>query len=428
MSEGNRPFSNEDPLKTAMRGKTGLLLPNLKVFTIISALQHFLTLLKNKFKMTSIPIRIHVYFWILAGLIGWISTFTFIGTVIWMVVILISVLVHEYGHALTAICFGQKASISLVGFGGVTKRVGKKKLEAWKEFLIVLNGPVAGILLYILARYVLETYGQHMGSILQYSLTVAVYINLFWTVINLFPVLPLDGGQLLKIVLERIFGFKGLQFAGLLSLIICVSLGLVAFAFGLVLGGVIFFMLAFENFQSWKTLRTMSETDRDQTLWQQMKLAESALKSGEIDHAWKILDGITQGVHKGILYITAIEHKAEILLLKHDFEGAYRLIQPALDQISDQFVAVAFKLAYRVGDMDKVIELGTRAYQLVPNYEIAFVNAMAHAHKGEERQAVGWLQRAQTDGAPYFSELLAKREFDSIRSTPSFQALLKTAN
>jgi stage IV sporulation protein FB len=375
--------------------------------------------------MTFIPIRIHIYFWLLAGLIGWLSTFSVVGTLIWMAVILVSVLFHEYGHALTATYFGQKVMISLEGFGGVTKRRGNNKLESWQEFLIVLNGPIAGFLLYFAARYLLDAYGKDMGSIVNYSLTVAVYINLFWTIINLFPVLPLDGGQLVKIILEKIFGFKGVQYTGLLSLILCVVIGLAGFAFGYVFAGVVFFMLAFENFQSWKTLQSMTDADRDQTLWEQMKLAENALKEGDFDRAWTSLDTVTQGAQKGMLYIKAIEHKAEILLLKQDFEGAYKIIHPVLSQLSDQFVPVAFKLAYRLGDLDQAIGLGQRAYQLNPNYEIAFVNALAHARKNEEKPAVGWLQRAQADGAPRFKELLEKNEFDSIRSSPPFQSLLK---
>ncbi len=35
--------------------------------------------------------------------------------------------------------------------------------------------------------------------------------NLFWTIVNLLPVLPLDGGQLLRIVLEAAFGVKDLR-------------------------------------------------------------------------------------------------------------------------------------------------------------------------------------------------------------------------
>ena len=47
-----------------------------------------------------IPIAIYPFFWILAAAIGWLNTFNFPGTLIWMVIIVGSVLVHEFGHVL----------------------------------------------------------------------------------------------------------------------------------------------------------------------------------------------------------------------------------------------------------------------------------------------------------------------------------------
>ena len=67
---------------------------------------------------SKIPIKIYPFFWILAIGIGWLNSMTLMGTAIWTVVIIISVVVHEYGHALTAMAFGQTAVIQLVGLGG----------------------------------------------------------------------------------------------------------------------------------------------------------------------------------------------------------------------------------------------------------------------------------------------------------------------
>src|SRR5262249_30239367 len=97
-----------------------------------------------------IPIRIHPLFWLLAILIGWISSNTPIGTALWVLVILISVIVHEYGHALTAIAFGQRARIDLIVTGGLTQRSGPV-LKLWKEFFVILNGPLAGLALYAIS-------------------------------------------------------------------------------------------------------------------------------------------------------------------------------------------------------------------------------------------------------------------------------------
>ena len=86
----------------------------------------------------------------MAALIGWLNTQTIQGALEWTVMIFVSVLFHEFGHALTAVSFGQIARIDLLGFGGLTQRHGPK-LNLWKEFLIVLNGPCAGLLLFIIA-------------------------------------------------------------------------------------------------------------------------------------------------------------------------------------------------------------------------------------------------------------------------------------
>ena len=145
-----------------------------------------------------IPIRIHPLFWFLAVAIGWLNADGNIPkTAIWIVIILFSVLVHEFGHALTALAFGQRARIDLVGFGGLTHRHGGK-LKFWQEFLVVLNGPLFGLLFSALAYMWLVKVNPPQESLYRYGLQVTVLVNIFWTILNLMPVYPLDGGNLFK--------------------------------------------------------------------------------------------------------------------------------------------------------------------------------------------------------------------------------------
>ena len=88
-----------------------------------------------------IPLAIHPFFWLFAAVIGWINSGTFLGMFIWVGIIFVSVLFHEFGHALTAVIFKQKARIQLVALGGVTMYDGPK-LNAWKQFIITFNGPL----------------------------------------------------------------------------------------------------------------------------------------------------------------------------------------------------------------------------------------------------------------------------------------------
>lgn len=87
-----------------------------------------------------IPIIIHPAFWIFAAIIGYVNSLSLLGTLVWVAVIFISVLFHEFGHALTAFCFKQKPRIELVALGGLTYHEGKR-LKFSKQFLIVFNGP-----------------------------------------------------------------------------------------------------------------------------------------------------------------------------------------------------------------------------------------------------------------------------------------------
>ena len=99
-----------------------------------------------------IPVRVSPLFFLTAALIGFLWSNTLMGTLIWMMIIFVSVLVHEYGHALTAKAFGQSPRIELVAFGGLTipqgKRLSLRKLHRtppdrnrfWPDTLRLLYG------------------------------------------------------------------------------------------------------------------------------------------------------------------------------------------------------------------------------------------------------------------------------------------------
>jgi stage IV sporulation protein FB len=370
----------------------------------------------------SIPIRIHPLFWALAALIGWLSTFNITLTIIWMVIILFSVLVHEFGHALTAVYFGQKAVINLMAFGGVTQRTGDK-LKLWQEFVIVLNGPLFGFILCVGAYALHQTIEDDYGHLTAYALYVTAAVNLFWTFVNLLPVQPLDGGRLLRIVLEGIFGFKGVKFATLLSVGLCAVIGLAFFAAGFMIGGAIFFLLTFENYRAWKSMSVMTEQDQDVSLWQQLNVAEAAFKIGNYDQAWTILQQLKRHVNDGVLKNSASQMMSSILFAKEQYDEAYTQISPIVKKLTPDFMQMAQQIAYKSGHFDEAVDFGNRAYQEDPTYEIALTNAYCFAKKGDATPAIGWLRRAQNDGVPNFLNILKEDVFDAVRYNPEFQLL-----
>ena len=85
-----------------------------------------------------IPVTIHPTFFLIAAVIGYLNSMSLIGTIIWFGINLVSVLIHEFGHAITAKLFGLAPRIELVAMGGLTYHEGGK-LPYWKQFFIVFN-------------------------------------------------------------------------------------------------------------------------------------------------------------------------------------------------------------------------------------------------------------------------------------------------
>lgn len=374
-----------------------------------------------------VPIHIHPFFWFLIVLLGWLNSSTFLGTIIWSLVIFVSVLIHEYGHALTARAFGQEAEINLVGLGGLTKRQGPQ-ISLWKEFLIVLDGPIAGFVLCFLAYCLLILTEGNQSPLLAYSLKIAVNVNLFWTLLNLLPVLPLDGGQLLRIILQGMFGFKGVKFAFLTSLILASTVGIYFFLIQQVLMGSLFLMLAFESYQGWSGIKTMAPEDADQDLLRTLNEGLEALKQGRQEDAFSKFNDVRQQAPKGFLYVTATQYAAHILAEQGRLKQAYEWLLPLQNRLSTDYVRLLQQLAYQVQEWEQATKIGQTAYQQDPSMDIALINALSYAVMGEDVPAIGWLRCAIQQGLPNIQAVIKKREFDAIRNTPTFQNWLATYN
>src|SRR5436190_1756620 len=120
--------------------------------------------------LKNIPIYIHPSFWFLALLIGYLNSLTLIQFGLWILVVLVSVLVHEFGHALTARIWYSKVHIELGPLGGVTMRQGPP-VGKFREFLIVLMGPMFGFFL-CAASYLILLSSQPGNTNIGYLLTI----------------------------------------------------------------------------------------------------------------------------------------------------------------------------------------------------------------------------------------------------------------
>lgn len=373
-----------------------------------------------------IPIYIHPVFWLMAALIGWINSMSVVGTLIWGFVILISVLIHEYGHALTALAFGQKARIELVGFGGATHHNGKR-LKLWQNFIIVLNGPLAGFLLFLAAYKVSQIWGDNPPkSYLTYFVIITMYANFFWTIVNLLPVYPLDGGHLFSIVLQAIFGLRGKRLAFFLSGILAVAISIAFFVTHAFLAGAIFLLLAFESYRAWKYSDLIDTNEPEDHFKQAFKEAEEEAKLGRNDEAMLKLEQIRNQSDSGLQRLQAIERLVQIAASKEDWQQVYDLADSQKDRLSPQALVSLQQAAFHLKRWRETIQIGMDVYRMDADPEVALLNAQAHSQLSEPEPAVGWLQRAIADGLEDPNHAIQNKEFDPIRSDPNFQSLVRT--
>ena len=100
------------------------------------------------------------------------------------------ILVHELGHSFTGIILKARLKqIELYPYGGCSRLEYDVNISLFKEFLIVVMGPLVQIFFMLLVYYL-------KIAVPKYFYTYNQWILLF----NLLPIYPLDGGKLINII------------------------------------------------------------------------------------------------------------------------------------------------------------------------------------------------------------------------------------
>ena len=164
-----------------------------------------------------------------AALPSWTSWGVGFGT---SLLLFLSVVLHELGHALVALREGVKVrSITLFLMGGVA-RVDQECDTAMGAFRVAAAGPLVSLLLALGLGLALP-FGQDLNPVVGFVVIQLAVLNLMLGLFNLLPGLPLDGGLILKALIWRFTGSreKGLQVATASGR----ALALTALFYGLVL-------------------------------------------------------------------------------------------------------------------------------------------------------------------------------------------------
>ncbi|MEO7573826.1 MAG: hypothetical protein ABIX10_15465 [Acidimicrobiales bacterium] len=217
------------------------------------------------FSVAGIPVRVEPIFLIISGL--WGLRYVDLGieyVVIWIACSFVSILVHELGHGVSLKLFGQPSVIVLHGFGGVTISQRRATLNRTRSIIVSVAGSLtAMVLLWLPARQLVGSeWGQQQGFDWTVTrdlnfwipLNFLAFQNLWWSVANLLPIRPLDGGN----VTAELFGIDR---ARRISIVAAIAGAVWAVTHGQTYAAFFALFLAFNNWQEIRAAKTGADVD-----------------------------------------------------------------------------------------------------------------------------------------------------------------------
>ena len=113
------------------------------------------------------------------------------------IIISVLIIIHELGHFIFAKIFGiETDKIYIYPLGGISKFNMPLNTSPYKEFLILIMGPIFQNIAY----FILLTIFNDKNLILQYHIGILTF--------NLLPIYPLDGGKLLHLIFTKFIPYK----------------------------------------------------------------------------------------------------------------------------------------------------------------------------------------------------------------------------
>jgi len=179
-----------------------------------------------QFRLFGIPVTVQPFFWLTLAIIGGALRIDSREGMIYLVFFIaagfVSIMVHELGHALMAVKFGARTEIVLQAFGGYAAYSGVRMTRG-QSAMITAAGPVVQMVLGAAAYGLLKS-GLNMPENALIFIWLIFVISFIWAILNLFPVLPMDGGRLV----EAALGPQRLKITLMISLVTAVAVGILA--------------------------------------------------------------------------------------------------------------------------------------------------------------------------------------------------------
>lgn len=209
-----------------------------------------------RFSLFGIPVAIKPSFWLIALLLGFdrrmpaslLSQFL----AMWVVIVFVSILAHEMGHAIVARRFGARTSITLFVLGGYTTWEAGTPLSPFRRVAVAASGSGVGFVLGGLV-WALSAAGvlSPEGNLLRLGLSLFVAVNLFWGILNWLPIRPLDGGHIFSGLAQILTPRHGERVADFLFPAATLAAGLWAWSNGFVFASLLAVFVMVDEVRRW---------------------------------------------------------------------------------------------------------------------------------------------------------------------------------
>ncbi len=373
------------------------------------------------FRIFGIPIEIKLTFLLVAYVGSYDALRGPIYQVEWILVLLVSVLWHELGHAVAFKKFGLEPRIELYAFGGITQvNETTTPLSTRRSLIISFAGPGAGLLLGGLAYLLTLTEWWQPSSVLaKVAMSDFLFVNITWSLVNLLPFLPLDGGHITVALFQKWRGDRGVYYGLIFSLVMALATAyyaytrdygfgvIMALAFAMDNGRRVFLQRDFLDVSPFKEKYSEFYRPYSEQKWAEAESAAEAFLKENAPEKWK------DGAAIGLCYSRLKQGKGEAAW------EALQLIPP--DRVTADTLLQVENLFFEVGQDDPARKIAELRYHKTGNAGAAYNVACAHARLGQPDQAIEWLRKAVRDGFDDKRQINEDPDLASLRSLPQWQ-------
>jgi Zn-dependent protease len=379
-----------------------------------------------RFRVAGIPVRVQLMFVVVIALLAYPFGDP-AEDAIWLVVAAGSVLWHELGHALTMRRFGYPPWVELHAMGGLAHWPEDADPTAREALLVTAAGPAAGLLLGGAAWAVGRLAGP-LDGLAAVAVRDLVYVNVGWSIFNLFPLLPLDGARILDHATRLANGTREPRWVGWASLIAGCAVGILALSRHSTWIGFIALIGASQGAARlratggfWRRRPAGTTAARED--------ARRAMRRGELGRAAALLlpEARAGRLDEGdladlVAVLVRLKRRRALVELCRERLGAFARREDAAP-----LARVAAEALADDGAHEEALAVSKAAFQQLGVPHHAYDAAAQLVPLGRHEEAVAWLRRAIDAGLDCAGTMWTDPALEPLRGRADFAALCRSA-